>query len=68
MTIEFVSNLYFIKDKMQGALLAQGIAEDGLFKLLSQDELILDYKASISQPSSMLSIILVKKLYTLCKS
>lgn len=68
MTIEFVSNIYFIKDKMQGTLLAQGIAEDDLFKLLSQDEPILDYKASLSQPSSMLSVFLVKKLYTLCKS
>ncbi|KAH9682619.1 retrovirus-related pol polyprotein from transposon RE1 [Citrus sinensis] len=54
--IEFVSNLCFIKDKMQGTLLAQGIAEDGLFKLLTQDTPLSDSKALGLKPSSMLSV------------
>lgn len=40
--IEFISNYCFIKDKMQGTLLALVIGEDGLFKLLSQDEYFLN--------------------------
>lgn len=54
--IEFVSNLCFIKDKMQGTLLAQGNAEDGLFKLLSQDEYVFGSKISVLNLSSMLFV------------
>ena len=61
-TIECVSNLCFIKDKMQGTLLAQGITEDGLFKLLSQDTHIPDSKALGLKPSSLLSIFSNKEI------
>lgn len=40
--IKFISNFCFIKDKMQGTLLTLVIGEDGLFKLLSQDEYFLN--------------------------
>ncbi len=36
--IEFSSNMCFVKYKMEGILLAQAIAKDGLYKLLSQDD------------------------------
>ena len=36
-TIEFVANLYFIKDKKKTVHLAQGIAKEGLYQLLSKD-------------------------------
>lgn len=36
--IEFSSNLCFIKDKLEGTLLAQGITEGSLYRLLSEAE------------------------------
>ena len=56
-TIEFFSDVCFLKDKMKGTMLAQGIAKDGLYKLLSQDESIHSSSVQLSEPSSMMSII-----------
>lgn len=36
--VEFTSSCYFFKDKVKGTLMAQGIAEDGLYKLLSYED------------------------------
>ncbi|KAH9682071.1 retrovirus-related pol polyprotein from transposon RE2 [Citrus sinensis] len=37
-TIEFTSDVCFLKDKVKGTLLARGIVEGGLYKLLSYEE------------------------------
>lgn len=57
--IEFSSNLCFVKDKMEGILIAHGIAKGGLNKLLSQDDSDIVFKSeSLSlKPNSMLSVL-----------
>lgn len=42
---------------MKGTILAQRIAKDGLYKLLSQEESIHSSSVQLSEPSSMMSII-----------
>lgn len=54
--IEFSSNLCFIKNKMKGTLLAQGIAEEGLYRLLSQVESCPKSVDQCLNPMSMLFI------------
>lgn len=57
----------FVNDKMKRTLLAQGIVEGGLYKLLSLDHSFLHSDSSlqfavyISKPSSMLSILFKNK-------
>lgn len=60
--IEFSSNLCFIKDNMEGTLVAQGITKDGLYQLLSQDDSFDHSKVQSSKPSSMLSFFSNKEL------
>ena len=63
--IEFCSNMCFIKDKKEGTLLAQGIVEGGLYKLLSLDVSSLHstaYNSNLSKPSSMLSFCFDNKV------
>ncbi|KAH9723455.1 retrovirus-related pol polyprotein from transposon RE1 [Citrus sinensis] len=58
-TIEFFSDVCFLKDKVKGTLLAQGIAKDGLYKLLSKEESISPSSSflQVSHLSSMMSIL-----------
>lgn len=55
--IEFTSEFCFIKDKVKGTLLAQGIAEGGLYKLLSQNDLFSNSEVQVLKPNSMLSVV-----------
>ncbi|KAH9781043.1 retrovirus-related pol polyprotein from transposon RE2 [Citrus sinensis] len=55
-TIEFSFDAYFLKDKVKGTLLAQGIIEGGLYKLLSYEESFPLFDTSVFQPSSMVSV------------
>ncbi|KAH9648420.1 retrovirus-related pol polyprotein from transposon RE1 [Citrus sinensis] len=55
-TIEFTSDVCFLKDKVKGTLLAQGIVEGGLYKLLSYEESFLPFDSKVQQPSSMVSV------------
>lgn len=50
-------------DKMEGILLAQGIAKGGLYKLLSQDDsdIVFKFESLSSNPSSMLPILQNKR-------
>ena len=57
--------MYFIKDKNEGTLLAQGIVDGGLYKLLSLDVSSIhsiDCNSNLSKPSSMLSICIDNKV------
>ncbi|KAH9740738.1 retrovirus-related pol polyprotein from transposon RE2 [Citrus sinensis] len=45
-TIEFISDACFVKDKVKGTLLAQGIAKGGLNKLLSCEDSVLSSNVS----------------------
>ncbi|KAH9659677.1 hypothetical protein KPL70_023950 [Citrus sinensis] len=54
-TIEFSFDACFLKDKVKGTLLAQGIVEGGLYKLLSYGESF-SSDTSVFQPSSMVSV------------
>ena len=60
--IEFSSNLCFIKDKMEGTLLAQGIAEGGLYRLLSEAESSSQSANQYLSPNSMLSVFSTNKI------
>ena len=56
LTIEFVANMHFIKDKRKEVHLAQGIARGGLYKLLSKKYLVFSSCDLTYIPSSMLFI------------
>lgn len=60
--IEFSFNICFIKDKMKRALLAQGIVEGGLYKLLSKDSPLHHSKGCTHKPSFMMSILFNNKV------
>ncbi|KAH9705793.1 retrovirus-related pol polyprotein from transposon RE1 [Citrus sinensis] len=54
-TIEVSFDACFLKDKVKGTLLAQGIIEGELYKLLSYGESF-SFNTSVFQPSSMVSV------------
>ena len=56
-TIEFVANMCFIKDKRKEQHLAQGIARGGLYLLLSNNDFVLNSSCLTYAPSSMLSVL-----------
>ena len=56
-TIEFVANLCFIKDKKKTVHLAQGIAKEGLYQLLSKDTFLSKSCSLAYVPRSMISVI-----------
>ncbi|KAH9667511.1 retrovirus-related pol polyprotein from transposon RE1 [Citrus sinensis] len=63
--IEFCSTMCFIKDKNEGTLLAHGIVEGGLYKLLSLDVFSphsADCNSNLFKPSSMLSFCFDNKV------
>mgnify|MGYP006953309122 CR=1 FL=1 len=62
-TIEFTSDACFLKDKVNGTLLAQGIVEGGLYKLLSYEESFLPFDTKVIQPSSMVSVFSSHQTY-----
>ena len=56
-TIEFVVNLCFIKDKKKAVHLAQGIAKEGLYLLLSKNDCLSNSYSLVHDPKSMFSIL-----------
>ena len=60
--IEFSSNFFCIKNKMEGTLLAQGIAEGGLYRLLSQAKSSSESANQNLNPRSMLSVFSTNKI------
>ncbi|KAH9646728.1 retrovirus-related pol polyprotein from transposon RE1 [Citrus sinensis] len=56
-TIEFVANLCFIKDKKKTVHLAQGIAKEGLYQLLSKDTFLSKSCSLAYVPRSMIFVI-----------
>ena len=52
--IEFSSEFCFVKDKVNGTLLAQEIAKEGLYKLLSQDDFFSNSEVQVFKLNSML--------------
>ncbi|KAH9731198.1 retrovirus-related pol polyprotein from transposon RE1 [Citrus sinensis] len=69
-TIEFFSDVCFLKDKVKGTLLAQGIARDGLYKLLSKEESLSSSTLvlPVSHPSSMMSTLSCNNVVTSVQS
>ncbi|KAH9786678.1 retrovirus-related pol polyprotein from transposon RE1 [Citrus sinensis] len=55
--IEFTYEFCFVKDKVKGTLLAQGITEGGLYKLLSQDDLFSNSEVQVLKPNFILSVV-----------
>ncbi|KAH9726123.1 Disease resistance-like protein DSC1 [Citrus sinensis] len=56
-TIEFVANMCFIKDKRKEQHLAQGIAKKGLYLLLSKNDFVSNSSCLTYAPSSMISVL-----------
>ena len=56
-TIEFVANICFIKDKRKERHLAQGIAKEELYLLLSKNNFVSNPNCLAYAPSSMLSVL-----------
>ncbi|KAH9805863.1 retrovirus-related pol polyprotein from transposon RE1 [Citrus sinensis] len=69
-TIEFFSDVCFLKDKVKGTLLAQGIARDGLYKLLSKEESLSSSTLvlPVSHLSSMMSTLSCNNVVTSVQS
>lgn len=55
--IEFSSDACFLKDKVKGTLLAQGIAQDGLYKLLLKEDFISSHHVSTFQSNSIVAVL-----------
>ncbi|KAH9727210.1 retrovirus-related pol polyprotein from transposon RE1 [Citrus sinensis] len=56
-TIEFVTNMCFIKDKMKEQHLAQGIAKKGLYLLLLKNDCVSNSSCLTYAPSSMIFVL-----------
>ncbi|KAH9673912.1 retrovirus-related pol polyprotein from transposon RE1 [Citrus sinensis] len=56
-TIEFVANMCFIKNKRKEQHLAQGIAKKGLYLLLSKNDCVSNSSCLTYAPSSMISVL-----------